>query len=238
MSRRSLITGFLLFAAAMTGYAIGLAQEPAGKAPTSTAPQLKTLEEQASYAIGQDMAQHLADSPELNPELIARGLIDALKKSKPLLTTEQSRSAMDQFLVKKLNLGPGAEKNLREGQEFLANNKNKQGVTTTESGLQYYVMKSGTGRSPKATDVVRVHYEGMLLDGKRFDSTLNKEPAEMPVNRVIPGMTEALQKMKVGDKWRLYVPSYLAYGPHGPEGGPIPPFATLIFDIELLDIVQ
>jgi len=106
-----------------------------------------------------------------------------------------------------------------------------------ESGLQYFVMKSGTGRSPKATDVVRVSYTGMLLDGKVFDSTAGKEPAEFPVNRVIPGWTEALQKMKVGDKWRLYIPAHLAYGPQGPPGGPIPPFAALIFDVELLDIV-
>src|SRR4051812_16067290 len=138
MSRRSLITGFLLFAAAMTGYALGLAQEPAAKLPASAAtPDLKTLEEQASYAIGLDIARGFADSPELNPELIARGLIDALKKKERLLTTEQAHLAMDQFMVKKLGLGPGAEKNLREGQEFLANNKNKQGVHTTESGLQY-----------------------------------------------------------------------------------------------------
>jgi len=236
MSRRSLIAAFLLFAAGATGYAIGLAQEPAAKSPSSATPQLKTLDEQASYAIGLDMAQGLADSPELNPELIARGIIDALKKNKPLLTPEQAQLAMNQFMAKKL--GPGAEKNLREGQEFLATNKSKPGVTTIESGLQYFVMKQGAGRSPKATDVVRVHYDGMMLDGKRFDSTLGKEPAEIPVNRVIPGWTEALQKMKVGDKWRIYVPSHLAYGPQGPPGGPIPPFATLIFDIELLDIVQ
>jgi FKBP-type peptidyl-prolyl cis-trans isomerase FklB len=235
MSRRSLITGFLLFAAAATGFAIGRAQEPAGTLPSPAAPQPKTLEEQAAYAIGMDMAQGLADSPDLNPELVARGLIDAMRK-KPLLTPEQAQAAMNQFMAKKL--GPGAEKNLREGQEFLTTNKAKPGVITTESGLQYFVMKTGTGRSPKATDVVRVHYDGMLLDGKRFDSTIGKEPAEIPINRVIPGWTEALQKMKVGDKWRIYVPANLAYGPQGPPGGPIPPFATLIFDIELLDIVQ
>jgi FKBP-type peptidyl-prolyl cis-trans isomerase len=143
---------------------------------------------------------------------------------------------MSRFMAKKL--GPGAEKNLKDGQEFLATNKTKQGVVTTETGLQYFVTKSGAGKSPQATDVVRVNYSGMMLDGKVFDSTTGKEPAEFPVNRVIPGWTEALQKMSVGDKWRLYIPSHLAYGPQGPPGGPIPPFAVLIFDIELLGIVE
>ena len=92
--------------------------------------------------------------------------------------------------------------------------------------------------SPKPTDVVRVHYQGMMLDGKVFETTAGKDAAEFPVNRVILGWTEALQKMKTGDKWRLYIPPHLAYGPQGPPGGPIPPFATLIFDIELLDVVQ
>jgi FKBP-type peptidyl-prolyl cis-trans isomerase len=237
MSRRSLITGFLLFLAGAVGFAIGSAQEPTAAAPAAGTPELKTLEEQAAYAMGLGIGRDtLADTPELNPELIARGLIDAMKKAKPLLTREQEQRAADTFLAKKL--GPGAEKNLKDGQEFLTANKAAQGVVTTESGLQYFVRKPGNGRSPQATDVVRVNYTGMFIDGKRFESTEGKEPAEFPVNRVIPGWTEALQKMKVGDKWRLYVPPHLAYGPQGPPGGQIPPFATLIFDIELLDIVR
>ena len=237
MPLRSLLTGFLLFAAAAVGFAIGGAQEPAAKLPAPAVLQLKTLDEQAAYAIGLDYGRDtLENAPDLNPDLVARGLLDAMRKAKPLLTPEQEQNAMNQFMAKKL--GPGAEKNLKDGQEFLKANKAKQGVITTESGLQYFVMKAGAGKSPQPTDVVRVHYDGMLLDGKRFESTTGKEPAEFPVNRVIPGWTEALQKMKVGDKWRLYVPTNLAYGPQGPPGGPIPPFATLIFDIELLDIVQ
>jgi len=234
MSRRSLITAFLLFGAAFVGFAIGLAQE---QPSAGSAPQLKTLEEQAAYAIGLDVGKEvMASFPEADPILVARGLIDSMRKAKPLLSEEAARGAMNQLIAKKL--GPGAEKNLKEGQEFLAGNKTKQGVITTESGLQYFVVKAGTGRSPKAADVVRVSYTGMLLDGKIFDSTAGKDPAEFPVNRVIPGWTEALQKMKVGDKWRLYIPAHLAYGPQGPPGGPIPPFAALIFDVELLDIVQ
>src|SRR5262245_2616175 len=238
MSRRSLITGFLLFTAAVVGFAIGKAQEPAGQLPApGSAPQLKTLEEQAAYAIGLDVGRGvMSDFPDVDPALVARGLLDVMRKSKPLLTPEAAQTAVNQLIAKKL--GPAAEKSLKDGQQFLADNKAKQGVMTTDSGLQYYVMKAGTGRSPKATDVVRVNYEGLLIDGKVFDTTRCKEPAEFPVNRVIPGWTEALQKMKVGDKWRLYIPSHLAYGPQAPPGGPIPPFSTLIFDVELLDIVQ
>jgi FKBP-type peptidyl-prolyl cis-trans isomerase FklB len=217
--------------------ALALGQQPAAKQPGAAPLQLKTMDEQAAYALGLSFGRDaLENGPELNADLIARGLLDAIRKAKPLLTAEQEQRAMDQFMAKKL--GPGAEKNLKDGYEFLATNKTKPGVQTTESGLQYFVIKSGAGPSPKATDVVKVHYNGMLLDGKVFDTTTGKEPAEFPVNRVIQGWTEALQKMKAGDKWRLYVPSHLAYGPQGPHGGPIPPFATLIFDVELLEVVQ
>jgi len=236
MSRRSLITGCLLFIAALAGFAIGRGQEPAGQLPPGT-PQLKTLEEQAAYAIGLDVGKSvMADFPDVDPALVARGVVDVMRKSKPLITPEAAQSAVNQLIAKKL--GPAAEKSLKDGQDFLVGNKTKQGVMTTESGLQYFVMKAGAGRSPKATDVVRVNYEGMLIDGKVFDTTRGKDPAEFPVNRVIPGWTEALQKMKVGDKWRLYIPSHLAYGPQSPPGSPIPPFSTLIFDVELLDVVQ
>jgi len=237
MSRRSLITGVLLFFAGLAGFAVGRAQENPGKAAAPRGPQLKTLEEQAAYAIGLDIGRGvLIDAPELNADLVAKGVADAMRKAQPLITEQQALAAMDLYSAKKL--GPAAEKSLTAGQEYLAANKPKPGVQATESGLQYFVTKAGAGKSPKATDVVRVHYHGMLLDGKVFDTTQGKEPAEFPVNRVIPGWTEALQKMKVGDKWRLYIPSRLAYGPQGTPGGPIPPFSVLIFDIELLDIVQ
>jgi FKBP-type peptidyl-prolyl cis-trans isomerase len=233
MARHIKITAFILLFSCVAADA----QDPAARLPSPASGPLKTLEEQAAYAIGLDLGNEvLASAPDVDPALVARGLIDAMKKARPLLTPEQASEVMSRFMAKKL--GPGAEKNLKDGQDFLAKNKTQPGVQTTESGLQYFVTKPGTGKNPQATDVVRVHYSGMLLDGKVFDSTTNKEPAEFPVNRVIPGWTEALQKMKVGDKWRLYIPSHLAYGPQGPPGGPIPPFATLIFDIELLAIVE
>ena len=125
--------------------------------------------------------------------------------------------------------------NLKAGEDFLAANAKKEGVKTTASGLQYKVIKSGSGPSPKPTDTVKVHYNGTLIDGTVFDSSIRRgSPATFPVNGVIPGWTEALQLMKVGDKWQLFIPAKLAYGEQGP--GPIGPNATLIFDVELLGI--
>jgi FKBP-type peptidyl-prolyl cis-trans isomerase len=237
MSHHSFIAAYSILAAGLLGSGLSFAQEIADKPAAATDPQLKTLEEQAAYAIGLDLGRDvLSNAPDIDPTLVARGVIDAMRKGKTLLSTEKANAALDEFMAKKI--GPAAEKNCKEGQTFLAENKTKQGVQTTESGLQYFVTRPGTGKSPKETDVVRVNYTGMLLDGKVFDTTNGKEPAEFPVNRVVPGWTEALQKMKVGEKWRLYVPSRLAYGPQGTPGGPIPPFATLIFDVELLDILQ
>ena len=130
------------------------------------------------------------------------------------------------------------EKNLQEGQAFLAANKTKPGVQTTATGMQYVVVKAGAGASPKATDTVRVHYKGSFLNGSEFDSSDPKRPAEFRVGEVIPGWTEALQKMKVGEKWRLFLPSNLAYGPRGTPDGTIPPNAVLVFDVELLEILK
>ncbi|HEX5103043.1 MAG TPA: FKBP-type peptidyl-prolyl cis-trans isomerase [Pirellulaceae bacterium] len=244
MSRRSLITGSLLFVAGLLGYVAGLGQAP-GQAQEKP-PELKTLEEQAAYAIGLDIGKSiLADGAELNPELVAKGLTDAMKKSKPLLTDAQIKEVMTAF-TKAMQAKADAkaktagEKNMKDGATFLAANKAKKGVKTTDSGLQYEVLKAGTGTvSPKKTDVVRVHYHGTLIDGKVFDSSVErKEPAEFPVNRVIAGWTEALQLMKVGDKWKLTIPADLAYGERGTPGGPIPPNAVLVFEVELLEIVD
>ena len=251
MSRRSMLTGSLIFAAALAGFAVGQAQEESAKSAKSApaagaAPALKTLDEQASYAIGLDIGKSiLADGADLNADLVAKGLTDALKKARPLLTDEQVKEVMTAY-GKQLQAKAEAkakvagEKNLKDGGAFLAENKEKKGVKTTKSGLQYEVIKEGTGdASPKKTDVVRVHYHGTLVDGTVFDSSVKrKEPAEFPVNRVIAGWTEALQMMKVGDKWRLVIPADLAYGEKGTPGGPIPPNAVLVFEVELLEIVE
>jgi FKBP-type peptidyl-prolyl cis-trans isomerase len=241
MSRRSMITGCLLFLAACVGYVAGQGTAAGQAAP----PQLKTLDEQAAYAIGLDIGKSiLADGAELNPDLVAKGLTDAMKKSKPLLTDAEIKEVMTAF-SKAMQAKADAkaktagEKNMKDGAAFLAANKAKKGVKTTETGLQYEVLKGGDGASPKKTDVVRVHYHGTLMDGKVFDSSVErKEPAEFPVNRVIAGWTEALQLMKVGDKWKLTIPANLAYGERGTPGGPIPPNAVLVFEVELLEIVE
>jgi FKBP-type peptidyl-prolyl cis-trans isomerase len=245
MSRRTLVTAALLALAAITGFTAGRAQEPKTKAAAAGQPQLNTLEDQASYAIGLDIGKSfLRDKLPLNPDLVARGLMDGLRQAQPLLTDEQIQACMTKF--SQLQQAKQAEetkavgdKSLQAGQAFLTANKAKPGVQATASGLQYQVLKAGNGASPKATDVVRVHYHGTLIDGSVFDSSVQRnEPAEFPVNRVIPGWTEALQKMKIGDKWRLTIPSDLAYGPRGTPGGPIPPNAVLVFEVELLDIVK
>ena len=130
-----------------------------------------------------------------------------------------------------------AETPSEKGEKFLADNKSKDGVKTTASGLQYKITKEGEGKSPKATDTVLVHYEGKLLDGTVFDSSIKRnEPISFPLNRVIPGWTEGLQLIKEGGKAILYIPSKLAYGPRGTPGGPIGPDETLIFEVELLKV--
>lgn len=253
MSRRSMLTGTLLFFAALAGFAVGRAQDaPANTAPAKSAPakeadgaapQLKTLEEQAAYAIGLNIGRSiLADGAELNADLVARGLTDAMKKADPLMSDEEIQTAMTAF-SKKIQ-AKAAEKSktagakaMKEGEAFLATNKAKKGVKTTESGLQYEVLTAGKGASPKETDKVKVHYHGTLTDGTVFDSSVErKEPAGFGVNQVIPGWTEALQKMKVGDKWRLVIPPDLAYGKRGTPDGAIPPNAVLVFEVELLEI--
>jgi FKBP-type peptidyl-prolyl cis-trans isomerase len=222
----------------------GMSGLPVAQAQPAPANALPAFEDQLSYAIGLDIGRSLlADKMPVKPELVARGIADGLKKAQPLLTDEQIRAVMAKFSQSRQTELAGAnkangDKNLKEGQAFLAANKTKPGVQATESGLQYLVVKAGNGPSPKATDKVSVHYHGTFLDGNSFDSTTGNAPARFPVNGVIAGWTEALQKMKVGEKWKLFIPSELAYGPGGTPDGTIPPNATLIFDVELLEILK
>lgn len=205
--------------------------------------ELKTLKEKASYAIGQNIGGGIAqDGLDVDAELIARGLLDALTGAKPALTEEEAAKVLREFSQKMQAAAAekakaAGEKTRAAGDDFLAKNAKEEGVTVTKSGLQYKKLASGKGKTPKATDTVKVHYEGKLLSGEVFDSSKERgEPASFPVNRVIAGWTEALQLMKEGDKWMLYIPSELAYGDRGTPGGPIGPGEMLIFEVELLSV--
>ena len=205
-------------------------------------PEFKTVTEKASYAIGLNIGNSVTrDDLEVDARMLVRGLTDALSKKDPALSEEEMTAAMQAFqqeAVAKMTekRTQAAEENVKKGEAFLAANKQQAGVQTTDSGLQYKVLKEGAGPVPKPTDTVKTHYEGKLLDGTVFDSSLERgEPATFPVNGVIAGWTEALQKMKVGSKYQLFVPAKLAYGERG-AGGAIGPNETLIFEVELLDI--
>lgn len=193
--------------------------------------------EKFSYALGMSIAGNLIQSgvKTVNPELFLEGFKDVFKGTKPRINPEDANKILEEF-IGKVNQGKGAN-NLEDGLKFLAENKEKEGVVELPSGLQYQVLTEGEGELPKATDQVKCHYHGTLIDGKVFDSSVQRgEPAVFPVNGVIQGWVEALQLMSTGSKWRLFIPSELAYGSNG-AGGAIEPNSTLIFDVELLEII-
>ena len=203
---------------------------------------LKTDKDKVSYSIGLDIGTNFKrQSVDLDAKALAAGIADGLSGGKPLLAEDEVRKVLAEF---RQQMGAKAqqaaqqlaEKNRKEGETFLAENKKKKGVITLPSGLQYQVIKEGTGKIPKASETVTTHYRGTLIDGTEFDSSYKRnEPTSFPVNGVIKGWTEALQLMKVGSKWQLFIPASLAYGPQG-AGQLIGPNATLIFEIELLSI--
>ena len=212
-----------------------------GSATKSGNAMLQTKKDRASYALGMNFGSGLkAQSSELDSAMVLRGLKDVLA-GKTLLTQDQERAALaelqadmqKQTEAKMQQLG---EANQKEGESFLAANKTKAGVVTLASGLQYKILKEGTGPKPSASDTVVCNYRGTLVNGKEFDSSYRHgQPASFPVGGVIRGWTEALQLMPVGSKWELFLPSDLAYGQRG-AGPDIGPNATLIFEVELLSI--
>ena len=195
---------------------------------------------QLSYVMGADIATSLKrSSTVVNSDIFARAIEDIINGQTLAMTEEQIDGVKQAFMKKQQEKRKAmADKNLTDGKAFLAENAKKPGIKTTASGLQYLVVTEGKGEAPKATDTVKAHYRGTLIDGKEFDSSYARnEPLEIPVKGVIPGWTEALQLMHVGDKWKLFIPAELAYGERG-AGPDIGPNSTLVFDIELLEIMK
>jgi len=204
---------------------------------------LTTSKQKASYAIGMNWGTGLhRQAIDVDTAALLQGMKDALAGGKTLLTEDEARTALMQLqkeMQEKQQAKAAAEgeANKKEGDAFLAANKSKEGVVTLPSGLQYKILKEGSGPKPTATDSVVCNYKGTLINGTEFDSSYKRgEPATFPVTGVIKGWTEALQLMPVGSKWQLFIPSDLAYGARGTPGGPIGPNATLIFEVELLSI--
>lgn len=211
----------------------GLGQE---KSPPSD-PNDKTSYS-VGYQIGADFKIHKIP---FNPALMAKGASDAISGEKPMLSPEEMRAVLTELNRRmgernRLLQDESAKKNLALGEQFLAENRTKEGVTTLPSGLQYKVLKAGDGAPPTPSDKVTVQYRGFLVDGTEFDSSYSKNtPVTFPMDRCMPGWREALQLMKAGSKWQIFVPSALAYGERG-AGAKIAPNSTLIFDVELVSV--
>jgi FKBP-type peptidyl-prolyl cis-trans isomerase len=245
-----------IVAMVMSAILVSLAQAadpPAAKPPAAPKPpaasaapkgDFKTLKDKVSYGIGlsvgMNMKQQGLSVDDIDPSKLAAGLKDGLTGADKQLGVEEIQAAMETFQKEHAanqmaKMKVAGEKNKTEGEAFLAKNKTKPGVVTTKSGLQYQVIKTGTGKKPTKSDTISAHYHGTLVDGKVFDSSVERgKPATFEVGGVIPGWTEALQLMPVGSKWKLFIPADLAYGAHGPPE--IGPNAALIFDVELLGI--
>jgi len=214
---------------------------PVGVCMAQDTPVLETEKERINYSVGYQIGgDFMRQGVEIDPQILVLGIQDALAEEKPLLTQEEMRTTLVDLKKKIIAYQQGQQKaeaaeNLAEGQAFLSKNGKKDGVTTTPSGLQYRVIQKGSGTLPQPTDTVTVHYRGTLLDGTEFDSSYRRnEPATFLADHVIPGWKEALQLMKPGSRYELFIPGNLAYGKRG--NGTIGPNSTLIFEVELLSV--
>lgn len=208
---------------------------PVKKPVTTAASPLKTLSDSASYAIGISVANFYTQQgmTKLNASLVAKAISDVLGKKTALINDMQANSVIMQYMNQAQQ--SKAKPNIAAGEKFLVENKAKAGVKTTASGLQYEVVKEGTGPKPSVKDTVTVHYVGTLINGTEFDNSFKRgEPISFPVTGVIRGWTEALQLMSEGSKYKLYIPHELAYGPN--DNGPIPGGSVLVFEVELLKV--
>lgn len=218
--------------------AIGLASCQTEK----TKSDLKTQKDSVSYAIGLDIGKNIKNNQlEVTPEILTQGILDSYNNKTHLLTDADVQKVMMAFQQEMMakqqsKMKEQCDSNKYVGKKFLDENKNNKGIVCLPDGLQYQVIKSGNGKSPKLTDKVKAHYIGTLINGAEFDNSVKRgEPAVFPLNGVIKGWQEALQLMKVGDKWKIFIPSDLGYGDSG-AGQQIPPGSTLIFEVELLGI--
>lgn len=229
--------------AALVGCNQKEAQDPAKDTAKPASMVLDSQEKKVSYGMGIGLGERIKhENFSVDIAAFSEGVRDAIEGSERLMTQEEIMTEMKAFQQQQMEKQQAereslAAANKSAGEAFLAENKTKEGVVTTDSGLQYKVVTEGKGPKPAATDTVEVHYLGTLIDGTEFDSSYKRNSTvSFPVNGVIPGWTEALQLMPVGSKWQLFIPSDLAYGPGGTGGGPIGPNATLIFDVELVAI--
>ena len=235
ISKKLLIVGLMSSAVLMTG----CDKDDAKKKDDSVA--LTTLEQKVNYTIATNLGKNFEQSGvTIEPEVFAQALKDVRDGTPSRLSEDEMKTVMQTFQEQAMAKREAEQKkvaseNAEKGKKFLEENKAKEGVTTTDSGLQYRVITEGDGAKPKATDTVTVNYSGKLIDGTEFDSSYSRnEPATFSLNSVIPGWTEGLQLMSKGAKYELVIPSDLAYGPGA--NGPIPPNSVLVFEVELLDV--
>lgn len=240
-NKRLLMAGIICSATVLAGCNNDSSEASDKAAATNASVTLTTLEQKVNYAIGLNMASNFKQREvPIEVDAFTLALTDVRDDKEPALTPEEMESVMQTFQEQQMELQQQKQKELAdsqkaEGEAFLSDNADKEGVQITDSGLQYKVLEEGDGVSPNAKDTVTVHYRGKLLDGTEFDSSYAREqPATFALNQVIAGWTEGLQLMKTGSKYELYIPSDLAYGPGGNQG--IPPNATLIFEVELLEV--
>ncbi len=237
-SLRLLLTAPIILALAACGKQPEKTQASAAPAESATTAKLESVDQRASYGIGHNLGSKLGQDKvlQLDKEALKAGLADGLAQSASRVSEAELDAAFNALQERAMAAANAAsEKQLAEGKAYLEKNKAKAGVTVTASGLQYEVIKSGSGAKPTPTNTVKVHYHGTLTDGTVFDSSVERnEPIEFAVTGVIPGWVEALQLMSVGDKWKLTVPSNLAYGAR--STGKIPGNSVLLFEVELLEV--
>jgi FKBP-type peptidyl-prolyl cis-trans isomerase FklB len=235
MKIKFLFAGLLVIAMIMPTY--GQKKKDKKKAEEAPGLKLETRLDTVSYCLGVYIGGGLSQNGfgELKSDKMMAGIAEMMAKKKPLFDETQANEIIGKFVMEQRKVK--ADKNLAEGKAFLEKNKTEQGVVTLPSGLQYKIIKNGDGPKPDSIAKVTVHYHGTLLSGKVFDSSVERgQPVQLSVNNVIEGWKEALRLMPVGSKWKLFIPSALAYGENPQAGGPIEPNMVLVFDVELISI--